>query len=292
MKLPSFFLCLFFAFTAYAQNEVHSFPALSAFGKLSQQVGNTQIEIEYERPSARGRVIYGGLVPWGEVWRTGASYCTKISFSRPVTIGGQDVPAGKYSLFTIPSPKDCILILNTDTTLYGSYDYDANLDVARFSVKRHKPDRFYESLTIDLDVIPNNAKMYISWTDYQIHFPIETSTDPETMAFIKTQLLSGKSADSDLYANASDYFLFHNKNLYQGVELAQKAIELNSENGFARRVKVELYEKLLRFDLALLEAQKAYEACKIRNFESEEVRVIELKNWQNIQKRIEASLKK
>src|SRR5688500_17650295 len=96
---------LFTGLSANAQHDVELFRSPTPKGILSQTVGNTKIEIEYERPLARKRKIFGDLVPWGQVWSTGAGACTKIRIDKPVLIGGQKVPAGNYSLFTIPNPE-------------------------------------------------------------------------------------------------------------------------------------------------------------------------------------------
>ena len=97
-------------------------------------VGNTTLQIEYERPSARKRKVFGELVPWDQVWRTGAGNCTKIKTNQPIKIGGQQIEKGVYSLFTIPNPHEWVIILNKDTSLYGSYNYNSENDVARFVV--------------------------------------------------------------------------------------------------------------------------------------------------------------
>ncbi len=154
-----------------------SYPSFSPKGKLSQTVGNTQIEVDYERPSVRKRKIFGGLVPWNKVWRTGAGNCTKIEFDKDVKIEGQKVPAGRYSLFTIPNPNEWIVIINKDTTLYGSNNYDFKNDIARFVLIPAESNRFYETLNFDIELNQHNSKMYISWANTQIHFDIETSTN-------------------------------------------------------------------------------------------------------------------
>ncbi|MEM8909687.1 MAG: DUF2911 domain-containing protein, partial [Bacteroidota bacterium] len=158
-----FLLLTLLAFSVDAQNSKYPYLSLSPKGSITQEVGNTTITIDYERPSVRNRQTFGVLVPWDKVWRTGAGSCTKISFDNPVLVGGQKVEAGKYSLFTIPSPKEWIIILNRDTSLYGSFDYDSNKDVARFIAILRSSNRFYETLNFDIEILPNDAKIYLSW---------------------------------------------------------------------------------------------------------------------------------
>ena len=127
-------ICLFFPVALLAQNKDFQYPSLSPKGQVTQVVGYTEITVDYERPSARGREIFGKLVPWNEVWRTGAGNATRIRFSQDVEVEGQPLKAGYYSLFTIPGHESWTIILHSDTTLYGSYRYNAAGDVLRAEV--------------------------------------------------------------------------------------------------------------------------------------------------------------
>lgn len=235
----------------------YPYPSLSPKGRIIQVVGNTNVEIAYERPSVRNRAIFGDVVPWNKVWRTGAGFCTKIRFDQPVVIGGQAVNPGKYSLFTIPNPDQWIVILNADTTLYGSSNYNPDMDVTRFTVKPSKSPRFYETLTFDIDLIPNNARIYMSWEETQIHFDLKTTTDEEILTFIEEQLLTKKDKNSNTYAGAAEYLHYQNMNSFEAIELTQIAIELDQTNGWARRLNMEIYEKLSMYEKALQSANQA-----------------------------------
>src|SRR5688572_5077837 len=111
------------------------FPKASPTGVLKQRFGLTDVEIEYSRPSVKGRKIFGTLVPFGQVWRTGANDATKITFSTDVKLGGEAVPAGSYALFTIPTASEWTVILSKVTGTWGSYAYDAKDDLLRVKVK-------------------------------------------------------------------------------------------------------------------------------------------------------------
>ena len=243
----------------------YEYPSLSPKGQISQVIGNTTIDIEYERPSARDRKIFGELVPWNKVWRTGAAYCTKISFDRSVVIGKQRVEAGKYSVFTVPNPEEWIVILNSDTTLYGSSKYQSEKDVARFAVIPSPSDRFYETLTFDIDLIPNNARIYISWENTQISFDLVTSTDEEMMNYIDGFLLTKKEKKSDQYAEAADHLNFLNTRLNEALLLTDIALEKDKNSGFARRVKMDIYEKLHLYQEAIEVINQAMENEKYQN---------------------------
>lgn len=278
MKNNLLILCIVcLSFQLSAQDDEYPYPSLSPKGKISQVVGNTLVEIEYERPSVRNRVIFGEgeLVPWNKVWRTGAGYCTKISFSKPVIVGSQPIPAGNYSLFTIPNPEEWMVILNTDTTLYGSYDYNYKNDIARFIVDVVEPSRFYETLTFDIELINNNSKMYISWANIQLYFDIETSTDEEIEKLIEEKLLTGLHQNSDIYAGAAEFLIYQSKDFVLALQLAEKAIELDKQNEWARNLKIRIYEKLKLYDNALVEINKAVTMLKKKGDRTREISQLE-----------------
>jgi tetratricopeptide (TPR) repeat protein len=255
-------LILVFCFGSIFSQDEYPYPSLSPKGKVIQQVGNTQIEIEYERPNTRQRKIFGELVPWNQVWRTGAGHCTKIRFDRPVKIEGHPVPPGKYALLSIPNPSQWIIILNRDTTLYGSYNYDPAKDIARMVVRPQSTSRYYQTLTFDIELIPNNTRVYLSWEHTQIAFDIETTTDQEIEQFITEELFTGKSQKSNLYAGAAEYYLYQGTNWMAGLQLADQALALDPNNGWARDLKIRIYERLKYYKNALREIELALEQEK------------------------------
>ncbi len=261
------------------------FPVLSPRGSITQWVGNTYLTISYERPAARGREIFGSLVPFGELWRTGAGYCTQISVDQPVKIGGERVDAGRYSVFTIPGEKEWIVILNSDTTLYGTYGYNPDKDVIRFVARPQQTNRFYESLTIDIDVVPNDAELYLSWANTQISFTINTTIDEEIMYGVKIELLEGESDDLNQYALAAEYMIVQNTNLYDALALAEKAVALDP-NSWARLLKIQVLEKLHRYDEALEEIKAGMDNVKTRKYSKKEYMENDLQYWENHAARI------
>lgn len=282
------FLCfLSFSTVIQAQDDDYPYPSLSPEGSITQVVGNTKIELTYERPAVRNRKIFGELVPWKKVWRTGAGKCTRISFDKPVKLQGQPVAAGAFSLFTIPTPDEWVVIINADTTLYGSYDYDKKKDVVRFSVPSEKTKRFYESLTFDIDFVPNNAKMYMSWANTQIAFDITTTTDEEIKNFIKTELLTGRKKVSNSYAGAASYLDFQGEDYPMALKLADNALELDSETTWAYNTKISIYVKLRMYDEALTTITQGIEATKKRSFESEKARMTSIEDYRTRYRYIE-----
>jgi len=235
------------------------FPDLSPKGSIKQKVGFTTITVQYERPAARGRKILGGLVPYKKLWRTGSGYCTKIKFSDSVKVEGKPVMAGTYSLFTIPDVNEWTIILNSDTSLFATDGYDEKKNVARFETPTEKSSRYYESLTIDVDVIPNNASISIAWEKILVSFKVETSTDRMVNDFIAKNLLTDKSKDANEYAMAAEYYLFLNKELDKAVILANKGIAQDPTVAWSYGLKVDILEKQGKYPEAILAAKAMLE---------------------------------
>lgn len=224
-------------------------PSLSPLTQLRQDVGNTTVRIEYERPAARGRQIFGALVPYGKVWRAGAGYCTKIAFSREVRVNEQAVAAGKYSLFTIPTEQEWTIILNRDTTLYGSRDYDPSLDVIRFRVPAQRAGRYYESLTYTLDFVPDNLECYLSWANTSVQFTIKTSTAATVAAYVDSLLRAPLSKTTD-YGWPAEHLFYNRSDLNKALALAD--LQMQAEQGeYPIRLKMEIYHYLGHYNKAL-----------------------------------------
>jgi tetratricopeptide (TPR) repeat protein len=286
-KILFLFLLPLTCFT-HAQTDTLPFPPLSSNTTIAQSVGNTLITVEYERPLARERKIFGELVPWNKVWRTGAGQCTRIGFAEDVLVQGKKIAAGKYSLFTIPNPDKWIIILNSDTSLYGSYDYNSNKDVIRFEVIPTNTYRHYEAFTIDIDLIKTNANIYLAWVNTQVVFNIETNTSKNADRFIREQLLSGKNTNSGDYFTAAQYLLYQRQDLQQALILADKSLQLDKYEGGAREVKMQIYEILHQYDNAKNEVIKAIEMTKTRKYHNEGDKQQEINFWETQLKRIGA----
>ena len=249
-NLKQLIVLLFLVLAIGETSAQHNFPNLSPKGRIEQRVGLTDIKIEYERPAARGRKVFGNLVGYGKLWRTGAGNCTKISFNQPVIIANTSIKPGTYSLFTIPGKTEWTVILNTDTSLYGNSGYNQQKDVIRFKVIPTATSRYFESFTIDLDIVPNNALLYLSWEKTQISFRIETETEKNATNFISQQLLTNQSTNPDDYANAAEYHYYLGKDVELALTLINKAIQLKNESWYYRQ-KIDILEKLKKYKEAI-----------------------------------------
>jgi hypothetical protein len=179
----------------FAQAPQIEFPAPSPAATFKQQVGITDISVEYSRPSMRGRKIFGGLVPYGEVWRTGANSATKITFSTDVKFGGADVAAGTYALFTIPAEGEWTVILNNVTGQWGSYAYNAANDVTRISVKPTALPNPIDTFSIGVSNLSaeGSATLYLMWE--KVRVPVEIKTDLAGMLVPKIEAVMASDAE-------------------------------------------------------------------------------------------------
>jgi hypothetical protein len=151
------------------------FPVASPAATVKQRVGLTDIEVNYSRPSMRGRKIFGSLEPYGKVWRTGANNATKISFSTAVKFGGADVPAGTYALFSIPGQDEWTVILNKVSGQWGSYSYDAANDIARVKAVPARLAAPVETFSIGFSNLASEsaATLYLTWENVRVPVTIE-----------------------------------------------------------------------------------------------------------------------
>lgn len=204
-------------------------PAPSPAAKISQTVGLTDITVEYSRPSVKGRTIFGGLVPYGEMWRTGANKNTIVTFSAPVKIGGKDLKAGAYSLFTVPGQTEWEIIFYTDTENWGTPEkWDATKEATRFKAKVEKLDFIIESFSIDLGDLTNDGlNMAIGWEKAWVVFPIKLTTDEVVSASI-TKAMAGPGSD-DYYA-AGRYYFESGKDLKQAYDWIHKSNEMDGKD--------------------------------------------------------------
>lgn len=159
----------FIALVAMIQFSTAQDKPASPKAQISGESGAATVKIVYCQPSARGRQIMGSLVPYGEVWRTGANEATTIEFDKPVKIEGKEVAAGKYALFTIPGETEWTIILNKDSKQWGAYKYNEKDDVLRVKVKSAKASAFVETFTIQFI----NDEINLSWENTSVSFKIK-----------------------------------------------------------------------------------------------------------------------
>ena len=228
--------CLVFLFTgiSFGQQENRlNVPTLSPLSEVTQEVALTNVKLSYSRPGAKGRKIFGELVPYGEVWRTGANASTKLTFTEDVKIEGNNLKAGTYALYTIPNKNQWTIIVHTNTShrsIAGDV-YKKSEDAFRFTVKPEKTDDFIETWTIKFtDISTDSCYLEMSWENTLVKFKIEFDVDGQ----VKKQIAELEKAEGGM--NAFNYFLaaeynYHNdKNLEKAVEWIKTGLEKSPKN--------------------------------------------------------------
>jgi hypothetical protein len=168
------FLILFFLIAStYSEAQQAVKPRLSPVAIVSVRYKDTYLKVTYSQPHKRGREVFGKLVPYNEVWRTGANEATELTLTKEAFIGGTLIPAGTYSLFTIPNPEKWTIIINKENGLWGSYNYNHKLDLVRFEVPVEENPVAYEAFTIVIDQRNNLADLLLFWDKTKISIPIQ-----------------------------------------------------------------------------------------------------------------------
>lgn len=199
--------------TSSAQNV--KTPAPSPTTQVKQDFGLSSIEINYSRPTKKGRKIFGDLVPFGKVWRTGANSATTLQFGDPVTIGGVLIPAGKYGLLSIPDAKNWTLIITKQTNVTSPAAYVQDQDIVRVSVPVTAIQPAVENFTIQVNnITPNACNILIQWDNTQVALPITTDIDSRIMADIE----KGMQSEKKPYFAAAVYYMDNQKDLNKALE--------------------------------------------------------------------------
>lgn len=181
------------------------FPQASPPCKLEQRIGLTDVSVHFSRPGVKGRKVFGVLEPWGQVWRTGANEATTIEFSQDVVFGGADVPAGTYTLFSIPGEKEWTVILNKTTGQWGAYAYDEKTDLARVKAKPQALAETVETFAFGFsDVRATSANLYFEWERVRVPVVIETRV-VETLVPQIAEVMAG-TGEKPYFAAAMFYY--------------------------------------------------------------------------------------
>lgn len=238
----SLILLFFISLEALGQIDV---PPLSARCMIKQEVGFTQVVIEYSRPSMRQRVIFGEVVPYNKLWRTGANKATTLSFSEDVRLNGEFVPAGKYSLLTIPKEDRWIIILNSDTSLVGTKGYVSDDDIVRFDVQAEKMHEHYETFTIDLgELTQSTANIRLVWENTLVKFLLSTQADQQIMKQIEASLKNPMVQVSQMYFTAANYYFNTHRDMHQALEWVDECINIAGEQYWVLYLKSQILSEL------------------------------------------------
>ncbi|WP_132055233.1 DUF2911 domain-containing protein [Pseudocnuella soli] len=201
-------------------------PAPSTAQTIKQELGIGSVELSYSRPNARSRKVFGDLVPYNAVWRTGANNATTLTFSDEVVVNGTKIPAGKYGLLSIPTPKEWELIITKQTDVTSPAAYKKESDVVRVKVPVKSTASPVETFTIQFaNVKPASADLQISWENSVVTLPITMDVDSKVMAQINTAMTGEKPP----YFQAAMYYMETGRDMKQAIQWFDKAAEQNPE---------------------------------------------------------------
>jgi hypothetical protein len=242
-------------------------PDPSPSSKLTQSVGLTEITVEYSRPSAKGRKLFGDLVPFGELWRTGANSATKITFSKDVVVGGKDVKAGSYAILTLPGEKEWTLNLYTyENSNFGTYLQKEAAASVKAPSYMMPEGATVETFLIDINSITNSsASLDLVWGNTYVGFPINVKTDEEVMKQINGLEASMKATQAQNYYSAAAYLLSEKKELEKALNYVNQAVAALPEAFWMSRTQSQILAELGRYQEAVNAAQASMAAAKAAN---------------------------
>jgi tetratricopeptide (TPR) repeat protein len=240
-------------------------PAPSPLQTIKQDFGLGNIEISYSRPAMKGRKIFGDLVPYGNVWRTGANSATTLQFSDEVTIGGVKLAPGKYGLLSIPNKDSWTLIISKQTDVTSPAAYKQDMDVVRVNAPVTKAKGQTENFMIQVDNIKSTqCQIELCWDQTKVAFTVETDVDTRIMQQITTAMQSEKPP----YFNAAMYFMDNGKDLNQALSWFEKAAAATPTAYWVQHQLANCLAKLGKKAEAKAAAQKSRElALAVKNMD-------------------------
>ena len=239
------------------------FPSASQHSVVKQRVGLTDVEVDYSRPNKNGREIFGGLVPFGKLWRTGANAVTKIKFSHAVTLGGKEIPAGEYALFTIPTANEWTIIVSKDAKVQSAADYKQENDVARITATPESLPMPIETFTIALnDVKGASATLDFLWDKTRVPVKLTTEDVDQVSKQLDAAVSAGTPLDPRTAYQAAAFYYDNNKDMNQAAKWIDQALEKNPDAYFMHYKKAQIQAKLGNKPEATASAQKAIDILK------------------------------
>ena len=259
MKLKLKTILFFLVITFYGLNlsaQTLKIPAPSPTQTIKQNFALSEITVEYSRPSAKGRVVFGDVVPFGSIWRTGANSSSKITFGEDVKMEGKNVAAGTYAVYTIPNKDSWEVMLYKDLTLGGDVsNYKVENEVARVKVAPVAMPLKTETFTINFaEITPTSVKLEMIWESTKVAINLSSEIDEKVMKNIEAAL---SPADKRPYYAAASYYYDNNKDMKQALEWVTKATEINPKAYWVFHLKAKIQLKLKDIDGAIKTAEQS-----------------------------------
>lgn len=257
MKKTILFLLIHLSFSmSFAQVKM---PALSPVQTIKQDIGVGFIELKYARPSARDRKVFGNVVPYNTMWRTGANAATLIKFTDKVTINDKILDTGSYALYTIPGKENWEIIFNKGVSNWGNDGYKETEDVLRITVPVNKLKKAVETFTIAFENMkPSACDIHLIWEKTDVSFSVTMDVKEK----LKAQIEAGMNADKKPYYQAAQFYNEYEIDLPKALTNVDKAIESNPTAYWMMLYKAKIQEKMGDFKGALITSQQSMEAAK------------------------------
>ncbi len=234
-------------------------PQPSPTATLTQRVGLTDITINYSRPGMKEREVFGELVPYGEMWRTGANMNTTVEFSTDVTVGGERLQAGKYSLFTIPNEGVWTVIFNKKTDHGGTSGYTEENDVMRMEVEAQEMESPVETFTIDVNDIRNeSANIWLLWANTAVAIPLKFQVNELAMTNIKKAMKDSPKEDMwKVYRNAANYYHQNDLDDAMALKYMDKSLGMKKDSWYSHYLRGQILADMGKSEEAVASAKMA-----------------------------------
>lgn len=248
-----------FVFSLHVNAQTLKVPAASPAQTIKQDFGLSTIEISYSRPGVKNRTIFGDIVPYNVVWRTGANSATTITFGDTVVIGGVKVNPGKYGILSIPGEKEWTIIFSKSTSVTSPDAYKPEEDIVRVKVAPTALTSRVETFTIQLDKVkPTSCELQLIWDKTMVSVPVSTEIDARIMKDIQKMVIG----DMRPYAAAANYYMENQKDLKQALIWYEKALETYPTAYWVWHQKANCYAKLGMKKEAIETANKSIALAK------------------------------
>ena len=250
-KILTVFSCASLLFINVVTAQVNM-PSPSTTQTVKQEFGMGSIELIYSRPNIKNRIVFGDLVPYGKLWRTGANRATRLTFTTPVEIGGKKIDTGSYALYTIPAEDNWEIILNKGINNGGTTGYKESEDVVRFTVSSVKATTKTETFTMQFaNIKPESCDLQLVWEKKSVSISITTNIKDKIRAQLDAAMLTEKKP----YWQAAQFYFEYDKNLTRALENVTKATEENPKAFYMFLYKARI-EKEMGKTAAAMETSK------------------------------------
>lgn len=256
-KIINTLLAASLSLSCFIANAQINMPRPSPDARVMQKIGMAEVTINYSRPQAKGRKIFGDVVPFDKIWRTGANSPTKITISDSISINGKKIAGGEYAIYTIPSATEWTVILGKNASTSAG-DYKDEQEVAKFKVKSEATPAMVEAFTIAfVNVTPTSAEIELSWEKTAAKFKLQFDADAKVMADIKNKT----ELDPNALFQAASYYYDTNRDMTKALQWVTIATDKNPQF-WTLHMKAKIQAKLKDYKGSIASANKSIELAK------------------------------